>query len=395
MFKSKGSHARRKSFSGKDVVVKDSRIGRIYDLKVKGDYYQDGTPTVANPVNIEGVPGVFDFINRSKNLLNLDSDSVAPPVYGSQEAGTSQSIYKNYDIIIGGTRNGYINPDRVTDVSIDPGTYSVTLKSLQAGYGVCFKIKNVVPGVTYVKNPYVIGSLYIGLGAYDADGNLLSHTTGATLTAPEGTAFLVAALTSEPNQVGTLQFPQVEQGTVPTAFAPYRRNVTPITIRDADNNLHTLGKWDYVDYLTGKIVKGGHTVEFNGDEDWGIIDYLDDWVFIVYVSAAAPGGFPECVCNQALYYIHLEQNGCYIDSQYFNIRLPKARFVDINAWKAHLSTTPLVVEFELETPQVFDLHPDERLKMLTTFEGDNYITTETDNGVKPELEFNAISYYQE
>ena len=53
------------------------------------------------------------------------------------------------------------------------------------------KVNNVVVGAVYTKN-----SAVNGVGFFDFNGNVLSHTGGSTFTIPENTAFLFAVFTS-------------------------------------------------------------------------------------------------------------------------------------------------------------------------------------------------------
>ena len=351
------------------------------------------------PSEILNVPSEIGITINNKNIFTTDTFGVVSTpalthymtVVGTNAFTSTKNVSADYQ------SNGFIcnvYPDTHYTISFDFEKEILIEGSDCTLYDI--RLFDKTGDATRGHTDYFARSGYVGIGSISSGHKSYTFTTptGCDMIGIVFSFVITPAAAPWHERVKMhLSNVQLELGSNATEFVPYRRNVTPITIRDADNNLHTLGKWDYVDYLTGKIVKGGHTVEFNGDEDWDFMDYSDDWVFFVYVPAAVPGDVQECVCNQALYLGWLELNRCYIYARYFHIRLPKARFADLNAWKAHLSTTPLVVEYELETPQVYDLHPDEKINKPYTIEGDNYITTETDNGVKPDLEFRAISYH--
>ena len=73
---------------------------------------------------------------QGKNLLSLYSNNIITnPPFSTQTSGTSQSIYKDYDIIYGATRNGFISSDRVSDVNINAATNTITLKTTSSGWG--------------------------------------------------------------------------------------------------------------------------------------------------------------------------------------------------------------------------------------------------------------------
>jgi hypothetical protein len=83
---------------------------------------------------------------QGKNLLSLYSDNISTSAgILSQTTGTSQPIYKNYDIIYGATRSGYINTGHVTNVSIEVESNTVTFQTSSPGYGIGVKIKNLTP----------------------------------------------------------------------------------------------------------------------------------------------------------------------------------------------------------------------------------------------------------
>ena len=104
-----------------------------------------------------------------KNLLSLKSKNI---IAGLPYTGPSASppYFRDYDIIIGATRNGYINSGSVEIYEITENKLDIMTKS--SGYGVGIKFK-AQAGEVYVKSDNVSG-----IGLFDKDGNNLAFTAG-------------------------------------------------------------------------------------------------------------------------------------------------------------------------------------------------------------------------
>jgi hypothetical protein len=420
MFKSKGSHAKRQSFSGEDIIVRDSRFGRIYDLKVYGKSYQADTPTTDNPVDILNVPSEIDFAVNNKNLFTTAK-------FGNV---TTPQIPTHFITIAG--VNAFSGSKNVAATVQSEGFLFDVLPSMQYTVSFHFSKEILIEGsncTSYTVRVFdKTGGAAPDASSYFANSgyvDIASDETGDetfTFTTPTGCdmigivfSFYITPTEAPWNERVKMHLSnvQLELGSNATEFAPYYRITTPLTVKDKDNNLHKLCSVgdirDEVNYTAGKIIKLVGEIVFDGDanEDWqmivppgGFVDYV---IFYINLPSGAPDGNnpdnEECVCNQAIYDGTFgQQNHCIIVGNRFQIYVPEEvqglEFNDVDVWRYHLSRNNLIVQYELIVPQVYDLHPDERSKFFTTFEGDNYITTEIDNGVKPDLEFRAISYEQ-
>lgn len=184
------------------LTLTDCMGSDLVSLSVTGNAVQDGTPSAAVPVAVQGVG------ERTGNLFSLDgrtelrSTSASPP--------TTPKEFNN-NIIVGLARNGYWDSTRIVSYSFDGDNF--TLQS-SAGYGLGFDF-DVSEGETYTIKFDSSAAVDSGASFYDADGLFISVTnisTGGTVTAPAGATKLVWCVASKGSTGVTVSSVQVLKG---------------------------------------------------------------------------------------------------------------------------------------------------------------------------------------
>jgi hypothetical protein len=260
--------------AGNKIKIRDIRM---FELPAGSEIDSDFTNLTADELaqkypyikgdNAKSTVSASRLRSVGKNLLSLKSKNI---IAGLPYTGSSASppYFRDYDIIIGATRNGYIKSDNVEIYEFTENKLDIMTKSL--GYGVGIKFKTQA-GETYTKD----GNIY-GIGLFDKDGNNLAFTAGTmkNITAPANTAFGFAIIATEPNVRQVIENFQIERGSAATPYEPYTESTQYITAKDEEGNIAELrslpnGVKDEIRASEGKLIKRvSDWIVLNGNESW-------------------------------------------------------------------------------------------------------------------------------
>jgi len=351
-----------------------------------------------------------------KNMLSLWSTNISTSLSGSQDKGTSQAIYRDYDVIYGATRNGYIYPVYVSNVAINPSANTVSLITSSSGYGVGVKVKNLTIGAAYAKN-----SVINGVGFFDANGNVLTDTSAQSFTVPSNTAFAMLIFTTAiKDTLVTFANAQLELGSTATPYAPFVPNSPspdyPSAIVNSGGFLHlprldpiampTLRQNDVWSVRTGVVARTKNKIEMDGvtpgrrfdnkNPDAG--DYKS--FYLSKVSLLAKLNKWGMLCSHFPYATWTPPAGnCWWEADssagmrlhksympnYDTLTTDAQRVAAANAWLAaeYAAGRPVTVEYDLETPttETVPAYPD----IPTTYKTTQITVTDCDANVLPEI----------
>lgn len=227
-------------------LPKNAANGQV-SVTVKGNTETDEEGNTKSTVSAMRLKSVGKNLLSLKSKKILDNLPYTPP-------SQSQQYFRDYDIIIGATRNGYISSGSVEIYELTENKLDIMTKS--SGYGVGIKFK-AQAGEVYVKSDNVFG-----IGLFDKDGNNLAFTAGTqkNITAPANTAFGFAIIATEPNVRQVIENFQVERGTVATPYEPYTESTQYITAKDDEGKIVELrslpnGTKDEIRVSEGKLIK--------------------------------------------------------------------------------------------------------------------------------------------
>lgn len=151
---------------------------------------------------------------------------------------------------------------------------------------------------------------------------------------------------------------QVELGTAVTDYEPYKGNTYPVSFGSAGTVYGGT-----MDVVTGVLTVTHKAETFNGTESWGS-EQTSGGLTNYYLNldnagkmAGRQGGLldDEMMCNWLAPSSSITTYGVYVNttSKYLNCKCSSAS--DVTAFKAMLSTTPLVVVYPLAEPQTYNL----------------------------------------
>lgn len=186
--------------------------------------------------------------------------------------------------------------------------------------------------------------------------------------------------------------PMVEEGTTATDYEPYTESVATLSNPITLNGLN--GVQDYVDVKRGVLVQKFKEIVLNGSEGWS---FVSDNSIPYFHTLCENFGFKNhstlnYMCD---FFRAIVVNDRYQENTMFLNDTGRAifttsSFATVADWKAHLSSNPITVVYELKTPIETPL-PEadvEALKNIRTFKGTTHVFT--DSEVKPDLEVEYV-----
>ena len=176
---------------------------------------------VAPPIDIIVYGKSAQASYTGKNLLNLTrSEVIDTNAKGGSYDRTTPRNFAEDQIWVGLTMNGYFTPTNVTSYNVTSD--SITLTSIQSGYGIGFPVK-VTPNTTYSIQSDRVAS-EIAAGYFDSNGSNLSWSalvSKGQITTPSDCQWAVIIFRPDVNASATFVRPQLELGSTATDYEPY------------------------------------------------------------------------------------------------------------------------------------------------------------------------------
>ncbi len=334
--------------SGEKIVLDDiAPQGAIRELEIYGKSEQDGEPTPETPIDIVSAENFNALFLRGKNLLDTTGvDNVLNGVAFERQSDGSVKVSGT------STALAYTKHINITSKLTVGKTYT---KSWKGG----------VTGLSFV------------LSVIKKDGTVQYPTT-FTFDSTMETVKLYLQITNAGVTVDTTVYPQLEEGSVATAYEPYGGTVVniPYELRGVPN---TTGGWlarDYIMVKDGavKLVRECKEKTFDGTEVWfpynpGGVDISSIGYTFYHILNDGAIGFQKSRCthfknvNNAWVAGYKDTYGIYSCSssagvKYF--RAPDASITTVDGFKAWLAEKsaaddPVKLLYTLLAPTVEDI----------------------------------------
>lgn len=356
---------------GESIVIKDGSDDYLKGLKVFGKTLQNGVPSIDNPVDLENIgnKGTVDVVFYGKNLFKSKGKNIVPSVSNGQDINTVQGISSEYIKV--DTKKSYV-------LSFENGTVR-----------------------------YWFG--------YDKEKNFLGYRSGTNSSEQLFRWFPDTAYIRIRIDGPDVTNPQVEVGTTPTTFEPFKEPQTltlktpnglpGVPVASGGNYTDNDGQqWicDEIDLERGVYVQriAYHTYSGGEDERWGIVGSYTPAVYQENVlskdvyAVATSVVIGNVICNRlektssSLLYTEKGVNGIAISNAGGVIRVrPDIEADSVESFLKWMSVNPITVVTQLATPIEKPLSPS----LIYPFSQvkTNYLTTTITND---ESAYIAVKY---
>ena len=215
---------------GTSINLTPTIKSNIYDIKLKGNTTQNGTPTPDNPVNIRVVTGNQEIKVYGKNML--DSSKVETDT----QKGITLSYDKDTQIF---TLNGTCTADNTSFLLFDK--YSINQnKTKIIGYYISGTIKNYI-AMRFFKLGYT-NSLILDLSKLSNTNKIVENTATSSFIASSGTNSLRVDNGTTANN---FKFKLMLTDSDDTEWKPYQSSTYPLSL----GNMELCKIGDYQDYI--------------------------------------------------------------------------------------------------------------------------------------------------
>ncbi len=215
--------------SGSVVSITDGAPYAVDALTVGIEPVQSGSGD-PSPDNVRPISGhSSSTVTRTgRNLIGLTGRRI---ITSNPLSNATPRDFSEPSVYIGISASNYFNNQKCNEYTITES--SVTVTSIEAGYGVGFTI-SVKPSTQYVFNYKNKALSYAAVAYYDSDGNFLSFRNFNTLesfsflTPSNCTNIILVLKSKENNETATYEEPQLELGSTATAYET--PNIQQVTI---------------------------------------------------------------------------------------------------------------------------------------------------------------------
>lgn len=378
--------------TGNPTTFSTDMVGRLAQVKCAFSPVQSGSgdPSPSNVRPITWWTGInvyhgedqteyttipVTFPALGKNLLNpLAKQEQASPI--SSSADTKRTFVPG-SCVIGLSAANYYRAnyaDYVKNISLQSNSIQFTSGNA-TGYGIGYVIDNAKPGETYTFSvESMSASCTAVLMYYKSDGTFIKfdNISGGikTRTVPADTAIMVLCIYAGlSNSDVTCTKPMLEKNSSATTYEPYTNTVYG----------------GYADIVNGQLVAEWTSAVANGSYDWSFTESVGknrvntNGVTLCGKAAKADG---QIIFNYAKSGKTNAFDGWISGTGNILLYVP-SEINSASAWSSYLSDNPLQICFELATPIVYPLTPQQ----ISALKGDNVIWSDT-NGT------NTIEYWK-
>lgn len=346
------------SFVEGDITVgntfsKETSDNGLKIMYMDGQTEQDGEPSPDNEVPIRNVE-ITNIMYGTKNLFVLNKETFSG-------GGLTGSLQPDGSILVNGTPSKQYSQVYSIDVSLPKGSYYIS------GGAVGFV--------------YAQANIYRG-----EKRSLYSNTTFVIDDEVTKIQLVIQSGTNLDSINNYVIYPMINIGDTKAEFEPYKGGSTTLA------NSLILAKDDY--YKQGQIIRKRKKAVFDGsgDEDW-LDGSINDQSLIRFSIAITDMKInPSGKCNRLEWVIipnaqsTKEVVGGNVSQSRLNVIIKKSRLEteDISGFKKWLSTHNLVVEYELETPEI------ESFKMPTLPSYSPYTNAWCDNTIETKIDWHEL-----
>lgn len=328
--------------TGKSLYLADTAGGKYKNIKLVGASVQDGTPTVSKPVDIVS--------NKVKSITGCGKNLLQNTGKDTERIGLTYTMQSDGTVKVVGTMTEADYQVLIGQVTLPKGSY-------------------VLSGA-----PNNVCRLRI---AKDNNSTLLGHDlgTGYSFTLEEKTTVFVSVRTQSAvgTSVNAVYYPMIRLASISDAtYEPYVSNTAELDQTYEFNGIN--GIYDEIDLERGVRIQRFGVKVFKGssDENWYTMDTQLSGTKRLYTRALP---LKNCTsiyvpANNILcsHYSPISASDTYLMKRgiatttadnYLYIYDEQFNTADTSAWKAHLSSNPMTVVYELETPVETPLSVDE------------------------------------